>query len=66
MRPARATYFPGIQRSAHRRHAIRQPHVTVNVARGHIDLRQSGETFLSTYRRVGIAVFKERVYANAD
>lgn len=32
----------------------------------YLDLRQSGETFLSTYRRVGIAVFKERVYANAD
>ncbi|MEK6788023.1 MAG: nitrite/sulfite reductase [Pseudomonadota bacterium] len=32
----------------------------------YLDLRQPGETFLSTYRRVGIAVFKERVYANAD
>ena len=32
----------------------------------YLDLRQPGEAFLATYRRVGIAVFKERVYANAD
>jgi sulfite reductase (NADPH) hemoprotein beta-component len=32
----------------------------------YLDLRAGDETFLATYRRVGIAVFKERVYANAD
>jgi len=32
----------------------------------YLDLRQDGETFLATYRRVGIQPFKERVYANAD
>ncbi|MBA4151163.1 MAG: sulfite reductase [Acinetobacter sp.] len=32
----------------------------------YLDLRQDGETFLETYRRVGIEPFKERVYANAD
>ncbi|MDZ4296733.1 MAG: nitrite/sulfite reductase [Moraxellaceae bacterium] len=32
----------------------------------YLDLRQDGETFLQTYRRVGIEPFKERVYANAD
>ncbi|HET8729534.1 MAG TPA: nitrite/sulfite reductase [Moraxellaceae bacterium] len=31
----------------------------------YLDLRQAGETFLTTYRRVGIEVFKERVYAEA-
>ncbi|MEP5567318.1 MAG: nitrite/sulfite reductase [Halioglobus sp.] len=31
-----------------------------------VDLRQSEETFLETYRRVGIDPFKERVYAKAD
>ena len=31
----------------------------------YLDLRQAGETFLATYRRVGIEVFKERVYAEA-
>ena len=32
----------------------------------YLDLRQAGESFLHTYRRVGIEPFKERVYANAD
>ncbi len=32
----------------------------------YLDLRQDKETFLDTYRRVGIEPFKERVYANAD
>lgn len=32
----------------------------------YLDLRLEGESFLTTYRRVGIAVFKERIYANAD
>ncbi len=32
----------------------------------YLDHRQAGETFLHTYRRLGIAVFKERVYATAD
>lgn len=32
----------------------------------YLDLRQAGESFLATYRRVGIEPFKERVYANAD
>ncbi len=30
------------------------------------ELRQEEETFLDTYRRVGIDPFKERVYAKAD
>lgn len=32
----------------------------------YLDLRLVDEPFLATYRRVGIAVFKERIYANAD
>ena len=31
--------------------------------RTYIDIRETGERFLDTYRRVGIAPFKERLYA---
>jgi len=31
----------------------------------YLDHRQPGEKFLSTYRRIGIEIFKERVYAEA-
>ncbi len=31
----------------------------------YLDYRQDGEKFLATYRRIGIQVFKERVYAEA-
>jgi sulfite reductase (NADPH) hemoprotein beta-component len=30
----------------------------------YLELRQEGERFIDTYRRVGIAPFKERVYAD--
>ena len=42
------------------------PDVVEEVINTYLDLRTEGESFLATYRRVGIAVFKERVYANAD
>lgn len=35
------------------------------VVNTYLDLRQPGEKFLNTYRRVGIEPFKERVYAEA-
>ena len=40
--------------------------VIEEVLNTYLDHRLPGETFLNTYRRVGIAVFKERVYANAN
>ncbi len=40
--------------------------VIEEVLNTYLDLRQPGEAFLATYRRVGIEPFKERVYANAD
>jgi sulfite reductase (NADPH) hemoprotein beta-component len=39
--------------------------VVEEVVNTYLDLRQPGEKFLSTYRRVGIEPFKERVYAEA-
>ncbi|MDQ8036266.1 MAG: nitrite/sulfite reductase [Pedobacter sp.] len=39
--------------------------VIEEVVNTYLDLRQPGEKFLSTYRRVGIEPFKERVYAEA-
>ncbi|MEP0200781.1 MAG: nitrite/sulfite reductase [Halioglobus sp.] len=42
------------------------PDVIENLLTTFIDLREEDEPFLDTYRRVGIAPFKERVYAKAD
>lgn len=42
------------------------PDVVDELIQTYLDLRTPGETFLATYRRVGIEPFKERVYANAD
>jgi len=39
------------------------PDVMENILSTYLDLRQEEETFLETYRRVGIEPFKERVYA---
>jgi sulfite reductase (NADPH) hemoprotein beta-component len=42
------------------------PDVIDTVLSTFVDLRQEEESFLETYRRVGIAPFKERVYATTD
>ena len=42
------------------------PDVIQKILSTYVDLRQEDECFLSTYRRVGIDPFKERVYAKAD
>ena len=42
------------------------PEVIDKILGTYLDLRQEEETFLSTYQRVGIDPFKERVYAKAD
>ena len=42
------------------------PDVIDNILSTYVILRQEEESFLDTYRRVGIAPFKERVYAQAD
>lgn len=39
------------------------PDVLENLLETFISLRQEEESFLDTYRRVGIDPFKERVYA---
>ncbi|TDG13765.1 nitrite/sulfite reductase [Seongchinamella unica] len=39
------------------------PQVMDKLLTTYVELRQAGETFLDTYRRVGIDPFKERVYA---
>lgn len=39
--------------------------VVEEIIHTYLDNRQEGETFLQTYRRIGINVFKERVYAEA-
>jgi sulfite reductase (NADPH) hemoprotein beta-component len=39
------------------------PDVIATILQTYIDLRQEDERFLDTYRRVGMAPFKERVYA---
>jgi sulfite reductase (NADPH) hemoprotein beta-component len=39
------------------------PDVIDHILSTYITLRQEEETFLDTYRRVGIDPFKERVYA---
>ncbi|MEM9255957.1 MAG: nitrite/sulfite reductase [Pseudomonadota bacterium] len=42
------------------------PEVIDKILSTYLDLREVDETFLETYRRVGIAPFKEKVYATAD
>jgi sulfite reductase (NADPH) hemoprotein beta-component len=42
------------------------PDVMDKILSTYVDLRSEEENFLETYRRVGIAPFKERVYAKAD
>jgi len=42
------------------------PEVIQKILSTYVDLRQEDESFLSTYRRVGIDPFKERVYAQDD
>jgi sulfite reductase (NADPH) hemoprotein beta-component len=42
------------------------PDVIERILGTYVDLRIEEETFLETYRRVGIDPFKERVYAQAD
>ena len=42
------------------------PEIMDKILSTYIALRQEEETFLDTYRRVGIDPFKERVYAQAD
>jgi len=46
--------------------AEKMAEVIEEILNTYLDLRQPGETFLAAYRRVGIDVFKERVYASAD
>jgi sulfite reductase (NADPH) hemoprotein beta-component len=42
------------------------PEVIEKILSTYINLREAEETFLQTYRRVGIDPFKERVYAKDD
>ena len=42
------------------------PDVIDTILSTYVTLRQEQETFLDTYRRVGIEPFKERVYAPAN
>jgi sulfite reductase (NADPH) hemoprotein beta-component len=42
------------------------PEVMDKILCTYVDLREEEESFLETYRRVGIDPFKERVYAKAD
>ena len=42
------------------------PEVVDKILSTYVDLRTEEETFLDTYKRVGIDPFKERVYAKAD
>ena len=43
--------------------AERVPDVVEEILNTYLDLRQEGEEFVETYRRVGIQPFKERAYA---
>ena len=43
--------------------AERVPDVVEEILNTYLDLRQEGEEFIDTYRRVGIQPFKERAYA---
>ncbi len=42
------------------------PEIVEKILTTYVELRTEEETFLDTYRRVGIDPFKERVYAKAD
>ncbi|MEH6590306.1 MAG: nitrite/sulfite reductase [Halioglobus sp.] len=42
------------------------PEVVDKILTTYVDLRQEDETFLDTYKRVGLDPFKERVYAKAN
>ena len=42
------------------------PDVIATILNVYVDLRGDEETFLETYRRVGIEPFKERIYVSAD
>jgi sulfite reductase (NADPH) hemoprotein beta-component len=42
------------------------PEVVDRILSTYVTLRQEDESFLDTYRRVGIHPFKERAYAQAD
>ena len=42
------------------------PDVMDRILSTYLDMRQEEETFLQTYRRIGIDPFKERVYAQDD
>ena len=42
------------------------PDVIETILSTYVGLREEAETFLDTYRRVGIDPFKEQVYAQAD
>ncbi len=42
------------------------PEVIDRILQTYVDQRQGDETFLDTYRRIGINPFKERVYASAS
>ena len=42
------------------------PEIVDKILATYLSLRNEEETFLQTYQRVGIAPFKERVYAKAD
>jgi sulfite reductase (NADPH) hemoprotein beta-component len=42
------------------------PDVVDTILSTYVDLRQEEESFLATYKRVGLGPFKERVYAKAD
>ncbi len=39
------------------------PDIVEEILNTYLDLRQEGEEFIDTYRRVGIQPFKERAYA---
>jgi len=42
------------------------PDVIENLVEVYLEQRQDGESFLHTYKRIGMEPFKERVYAKAD
>jgi sulfite reductase (NADPH) hemoprotein beta-component len=45
---------------------IAVPDVIEKIVQTYVDNRRDGEIFLSTFRRIGLEPFKERVYAKAD
>jgi sulfite reductase (NADPH) hemoprotein beta-component len=46
-------------------YAAQVPGVIARILETYVDRRHDGETFLETYRRIGIAPFKDSVYAKA-